>query len=180
MNQTDSRNSEFHLPPEEFPYVREEDRPLLEEDFLPREEPAPEETAPGPEFTEPGSFPVSSVTKTKRFFRNIMFYAAALIWSVAYGILMPSFTGMIVRAVPESRRGVAASMTGICGDVGMVVGSTVGGYIADAWGYPVMYLSVLVPVVLCCIYYRVNLDGKYKPYDAAADGNDPQIGGGGS
>ena len=77
MNQTDSRNSEFHLPPEEFPYVREEDRPLLEEDFLPREEPAPEETAPGPEFTEPGSFPVSSVTKTKRFFRNIMFYAAA-------------------------------------------------------------------------------------------------------
>ena len=115
------------------------------------------------------------------FCKNLfMFYAAALIWSVAYGILMPSFTGMIVRAVPESRRGVAASMTGICGDVGMVVGSTVGGYIADAWGYPAMYLSVLVPVVLCCIYYRVNLDGKYKPYDTAADGNDPQIGGGGS
>lgn len=94
----------------------------------------------------------------------VMFYAAALLWSVTYGILMPCFTSMIIRSVPESRRGVAASMTGICGDVGMVLGSTVGGYVSDRWGYPVMYLLVIVPVVACCIYYRVVLDGKYRPW----------------
>ncbi len=100
------------------------------------------------------------------FCRNlVMFYGAALLWSVAFGILMPCFTSMIIRSVPESRRGTAASMTGICGDVGMVVGSTLGGYIADAWGYPTMYLLVIIPAVLCCIYYRLMLDGKFKPLD---------------
>ena len=103
----------------------------------------------------------------------VMFYTAALLWSVTYGILMPCFTSMIIRSVPESRRGVAASMTGICGDVGMVLGSTVGGYIADVWDYPVMYLTVLLPVVLCCLYYRFALDGKYRPWkeNAAEDGS---------
>ena len=111
------------------------------------------------------------------FCRNlILFYATAVLWAISFGILMPSFTGMIVRSVPESRRGVAASMTGICGDVGMVVGSTVGGYISDAFGYPVMYLCVIVPVIACCIYYRIALDGKYQPWDAARTGEAPPAG----
>ena len=32
---------------------------------------------------------------------------------------------------------------------------------------PVMYLLVIVPVVACCIYYRVVLDGKYRPWSGS-------------
>jgi len=99
----------------------------------------------------------------------VMFYTAALLWSVAYGILMPSFTSMIIRSVPSDRRGVAASMTGICGDVGMILGSTIGGLISDAMGYGKMYLFVLIPVALCFVYYRVFLDRKIVPWDSAKD-----------
>ena len=105
------------------------------------------------------------------FCRNLfMFYTAAILWSVAYGILLPSFHSMIIRAVPGERRGVAASMTGICSDIGMILGSTIGGFISDAMGYSAMYLFVLIPVALCLLYYRVFLDGKYVPWDGKKDG----------
>lgn len=100
------------------------------------------------------------------FCRNLaMFYTAAILWSVAFGILMPSFTSMVIRSVPTERRGVAASMTGVTSDVGMILGSTVGGYIADSLGYPALYLLVLIPVVACVVYYRVALDGKFHAWD---------------
>lgn len=100
------------------------------------------------------------------FCRNlVMFYTAAILWSIAFGILMPAFASMIIQSVPGERRGVAASMTGICGDVGMILGSTIGGYISDAMGYPAMYLFVLIPVAACCLYYRLKLDGKFVPWD---------------
>lgn len=95
----------------------------------------------------------------------VMFYTAAVLWSVAFGILQPSFTSMIIRSVPEERRGVAASTTHVCGDIGMILGSTIGGFISDRWGYTVMFLLVIIPTVACCLFYRAKLAGKFVPYD---------------
>ena len=100
------------------------------------------------------------------FCKNLaMFYTAAILWSVCYGILVPSFTSMVIRAVPAERRGVAASMAGVTSDIGMILGSTVGGYISDGMGYRALYLLVLIPVIACVIYYRFALDGKFIPWD---------------
>ncbi len=99
----------------------------------------------------------------------VMFYTAAILWSVAYGILLPSFTSMMIRSVPSDRRGAAASMTGICSDIGMILGSTVGGLISDSMGYGSMYLFMLIPVVLCFIYYRIFLDRKIVPWASEKD-----------
>ena len=104
------------------------------------------------------------------FCKNLaMFYTAAILWSVAYGILLPSFTSMMIRSVPADRRGAAASMTGICGDIGMILGSTVGGLISDAMGYGAMYLFMLIPVAFCFIYYRIFLDRKIVPWQSQQD-----------
>ena len=94
----------------------------------------------------------------------IMFYGAAVLLAVADGILLPCFSSMIIRSVPPERRGVAASTTGICGDVGLILGSIVGGFISARWGYPVLYLLVIIPVVACVIYCRFALDGHLKPW----------------
>ncbi len=98
--------------------------------------------------------------------RNIyMYFAAAVLWSVAFGILMPSFTSMVIKAAPADRRGAATSTAGVSSDVGMIIGSTLGGFIVDALGYPALYLMVIVPVILCCVAYRLFIDGKFKAWE---------------
>jgi MFS family permease len=94
----------------------------------------------------------------------VMFCIAAILKAVTLGTMMPCFTSMIIQSVPPERRGVAASTTGICGDVGMILGSTIGGFVSNLWGYPVMFLLLIIPVVACCIYYRFALDGRYVPW----------------
>ena len=89
---------------------------------------------------------------------------AAVLSAAGNAILAPLLTGMVIRSVPEERRGVAASTTGICGDVGMIVGSTAGGFIADALGYPALFFLAVIPVLLCMGYCRAVLDGKFVPW----------------
>jgi MFS family permease len=99
------------------------------------------------------------------FCKNMtMFIIAAILSAITSGTLMPSFTSMVIQSVPPERRGVAASTTGICGDVGMILGSTIGGFISNTWGYPIMFLLAIIPIVGCCIYYRFALDGRFVPW----------------
>ncbi|NLT39684.1 MAG: MFS transporter [Clostridiales bacterium] len=98
--------------------------------------------------------------------KNIyMFFAAAVLWSVTFGILMPSFTSMVIKAAPADRRGAATSTAGVSSDVGMILGSTLGGFIVDGLGYPALFAVVIAPVILCCIAYRLFIDGKFKSWE---------------
>lgn len=96
---------------------------------------------------------------------NFMYCTAAVMSAAGNAILSPLLTSMIVRSVPNNRRGVAASTTHVCGDIGMIIGSTGGGFIADALGYPALFFISVIPVLLGCIFCRVILDGKFVPWD---------------
>ena len=67
-------DSEFGRPPEEFPVLKEEDRPPVNEDYtMPREGPdAPEIGDPAPEYPVPGSAAAAQdeTEKRRRHFRR--------------------------------------------------------------------------------------------------------------
>ncbi len=104
----------------------------------------------------------------------VMYFIAAFFWAIAFGILFPAFTSMIIKAAPASRRGAATSTAGVAADVGMILGSTVGGFVVQALGYSALYLIVIVPVILCCLYYRFFIDGKYKAWEQTAQAESEQ------
>lgn len=82
-----------------------------------------------------------------------VFFLAAGLWAVVYGILTPELQSMAVRAVPRSRFGAAGS-TFLCStDLGMILGSYFGGLMADHAGYRAMFGWALVPVCLCALCF---------------------------
>jgi len=100
------------------------------------------------------------------FCKNTFMYCLAAVLSASgNAILSPLLSSMVIRSVPNERRGVAASTVGICGDIGMIIGSIGGGFIAEALGYSTLYFVSIIPVAFCVIYYRAVLDGKFVPWD---------------
>jgi MFS family permease len=84
------------------------------------------------------------------------FYAAAVALGLGFGTVVPSLQAMAANLVPASRRG-AAYATLLAGfDVGVGLGAFVLGYVAQAAGYPVMYLTaaglLMVPMALFAWY----------------------------
>ncbi len=87
----------------------------------------------------------------------VVYIIAALLWSVLFGILTPTLQSIAIKAAPAERRGAASSTFHCASDVGIIVGSFLGGRLSDAFGYSKMFLFGLIPVVLSFIYYFIAL-----------------------
>lgn len=96
---------------------------------------------------------------------TFMYCFAAVLSAVGNTILSPLLSSMVIRSVPNERRGAAASTINVCGDVGMIIGSTVGGYVVEGLGYSGLFFAAIIPVMFGCIYCRMMLDGKFIPWD---------------
>jgi len=88
----------------------------------------------------------------------IMFFGAALLWSVVYGVLNPQIQAETIKSVPLERRGAAGSTFLCSADIGVIIGSTAGGFIADNISYRAMFLLTLIPVAFSVIFYAVFID----------------------
>ena len=76
-----------------------------------------------------------------------MFAAAGVLGGLGIGTAMGTFQAMAVADVEPWRRGVATSTYMTAFDLGIAIGSLVGGIIADLAGYTVMYFAVaLFPI----------------------------------
>ena len=77
-----------------------------------------------------------------------MFLIAGAIYGVGYGAAQSSLQAMAVSRCEPSRRGAAVSTfyTGL--DLCIIVGSSLGGFLARHFGYDVMYLLITIPVLL--------------------------------
>ena len=92
------------------------------------------------------------------FCSNIyMFLGAGVLWSIIYGIIFPQLQSLSVKYSPADRRGAAGSTFLCATDIGIIMGSLVGGILADLVGYQYMFLFALLPVIICFIVFVLKL-----------------------
>ena len=89
-----------------------------------------------------------------------MFCIAGAIGGLGIGGAMSTFQAMAVATVPPWRRGVATSTYFVFFDLGIAIGSFVGGIVANALGYTAMYMIMIAFPVLACIFFLVA--GKHR------------------
>jgi len=73
---------------------------------------------------------------------TLMFACAGTLAGIGIGTAMGVFQAMAVASVEPWRRGVATSTYFIAFDIGIAAGSLLGGFVAGAFGYTVMYFAV--------------------------------------
>lgn len=83
----------------------------------------------------------------------LMFYLAASLIGLGYGLSIPAMQAMSVRIVPAERRG-SASSTFLCSwDVAWVLGGILGGLLVDGFGYRWMFAVLALFEVAATMYY---------------------------
>jgi len=98
---------------------------------------------------------------------HFIYLLAAAFFGSAFGLIVPALLSMAVRNVPPSRRGAATSTYYCAFDIGLGSGSAVAGLIANHFGYHAMFLSMLVPCVICLLVYWLwasKTPSAYKVY----------------
>lgn len=78
---------------------------------------------------------------------------AAVIYGLGFGAVQPSLQAMAVLNVAFNRRGAANGTFYSAFDLGIGLGSGIGGVIADVWGYSAMYLAATIPAFLALVFY---------------------------
>jgi len=82
-----------------------------------------------------------------------MYLLSAAFVGAAFGLIMPALLSMAVRNVSPSRRGAATGTYYCAFDTGLAGGSAIAGVLANNFGYQTMFLSMLVPCVICFLIY---------------------------
>ncbi len=103
------------------------------------------------------SFVVLSFSRTL-----VGFLVAAVLSACGYGACYPTVQSLSMRSVQKNRRGAAGSTSYIGADFGVLIGSSVAGFLIDKitlasgseiHGYSMMYLIMTIPILLCLFYF---------------------------
>ena len=83
----------------------------------------------------------------------VLFAAAAVLKALGLGAVQPTLQAASMRAVSEERRGAASSTYYLGADVGQAFAPILGGSIASASGYGVMYFVAAIPQLIGAGFY---------------------------
>ena len=90
-----------------------------------------------------------------------MFAGAGVLGGLGIGTAMGTYQAMAVANVEPWRRGVATSTYMTAFDLGIAIGSLLGGFLADAHGYTIMYFCVaLFPIAACIVSAAIIKSGE--------------------
>jgi MFS family permease len=85
----------------------------------------------------------------------IGFLLAGALYGIGNGFCLPTLQALAVRNVSADRHGAATGTYYVAMDMGVGVGAMVWGFVAQALGYRIMYLTASIPITLAgVIYYR--------------------------
>lgn len=76
-----------------------------------------------------------------------MFLVAAFVNSFGYGAIQPAMNSLVMKSVPPERRGSASSTNLIGMDSATIIGPSIAGFIAQAFGYSTMWIIMAVPLL---------------------------------
>ena len=87
---------------------------------------------------------------------------AAICAAVGFGSSQPSIQAMSMKVEPPLRRGVASNTIYMGFDLGLFAGPFIGGFIYEKHGYPTMFITGAVPIVIAMICFAVTLPGYFR------------------
>jgi predicted MFS family arabinose efflux permease len=90
------------------------------------------------------------------------YLAAGLLFGLGYGAVIPTVQAMAVSVVPPERRGAANATLFAIFDVGMSIGPYVNGLLAEAGGYPMVYLVAAALLVVPAVLFFGRVMGEYS------------------
>jgi MFS family permease len=85
---------------------------------------------------------------------------AAVVYGFGFGAVQPSLQAMTVQNVPFNRRGAANGTFFSAFDLGIGLGSALGGIVADMAGYNVMYMVASIPALCALFFYLLTIRHK--------------------
>ena len=81
-----------------------------------------------------------------------LFLVAAVLSAISFGACAPLAQSQTMKGVADERKGIAIATNGVFMDIGAFSGSNLAGVLVQAFGYPVMWNCMIVPLVLAaCI-----------------------------
>ncbi len=81
------------------------------------------------------------------------FLLAGVFIGIGFGFCLPTLQALAVRNAPVHRRGAATATFFASLDLGIGLGTILGGYVAAATSYQIMYFSTLIPIALAGVIY---------------------------
>lgn len=88
---------------------------------------------------------------------TILFFVIPLLLGVGFGTMFPAFNSLFVNMASHNKRGTATSTYLTSWDVGIGIGLTVGGYIAQYISFDMTYLLGACLTVISAIYFKVKV-----------------------
>ncbi len=82
----------------------------------------------------------------------ITFILSGISVGIGFGVIFPSLAVYVVNNTNPGNKGTALGILSAAGDVGTALGASVLGFIAQMYGYRVIFLAATL-VVLLCVYY---------------------------
>lgn len=79
--------------------------------------------------------------------------AVAIINAAGYGATQPALQSLCMKSVSSNRRGCASATSYIAQDASTIIGPSVCGYVAKAYGYsPLMWIVMAVPIIFGALF----------------------------
>ena len=99
--------------------------------------------------------------KTVPKLTNILFFMVALLLGVGFGTMFPAFNTLFVNLAPNNQRGTATSTYLTSWDVGIGIGLTAGGYIAQITSFDMAYFFGACLTVISIFYFNLKVSPHY-------------------
>jgi MFS family permease len=97
-------------------------------------------------------------------FGTIVFFSVALFFGLGFGSMFPAFNTMFVNMAPNNQRGTATSTYLTSWDVGIGLGLTAGGYIAEVSSFQNAYIVGGVLVIIATCFFTVRIIPFYRKH----------------
>lgn len=97
-------------------------------------------------------------------FTTVLFFVIPLLLGVGFGTMFPAFNSLFVNLAPHNKRGTATSTYLTSWDVGIGIGLTVGGYIAEKISFDMTYLVGACLTVVSSIFFRTKVAPHFHKY----------------
>ncbi|NDV58495.1 MFS transporter [Bacteroides sp. 519] len=97
-------------------------------------------------------------------FTTVLFFIIPLLLGLGFGTMFPAFNSLFVNLAPHNKRGTATSTYLTSWDVGIGIGLTLGGYIAQHISFDVTYLFGACLTVVSAVFFRVKVTPHFKKY----------------
>lgn len=93
-----------------------------------------------------------------------LFFLIALILGVGFGTMFPAFNSLFVNLAPHNKRGTATSTYLTAWDLGIGIGLTAGGYLAQYTSFDTTYLVGACLTVVSTIFFNLRVAPHYNKY----------------